>query len=172
VQAQGIGAPLYWEREDGQWFEHTLHGRQPVVPEAPVCHVSYFEADAYARWSQARLPTELEWEIAAMTVPVAGHFSEDDVFHPRPSKRPSALSTKLEQMFGDVWEWTASPYVAYPGFRPWQGALGEYNGKFMCHQYVLRGGSCATPMSHIRPTYRNFFAPDTRWQFCGFRLAR
>jgi formylglycine-generating enzyme required for sulfatase activity len=130
--------------------------------------VSYFEADAYARWAGARLPTEQEWEIAAGTVDTTGNFVEAGTYHPTPAENGDGLA----QMFGDTWEWTGSAYLAYPGYRPPAGALGEYNGKFMCNQFVLRGGSCATPESHIRRTYRNFFPPDARWQFSGIRLAR
>ena len=146
--------------------------------DEPVCHVSYFEADAFARWSGARLPTEAEWEHAATardlndgfvkTTFVEGSFVESERYHPAPCNR----ETGLVQMYGEVWQWTASPYAAYPGYAPLAGTLGEYNGKFMCNQYVLRGGSCASPASHLRATYRNFFPPDARWQFTGFRLAR
>ena len=132
----------------------------------PVCHLSYYEADAFARWCGCRLPSEQEWEVAANSVIVRGNFAEGERFHPA-----SCSQTGLQQMLGDVWEWTASPYIAYPGYKPAAGALGEYNGKFMCNQLVLRGGSCATPESHIRPTYRNFFPPQARWQFMGVRLA-
>jgi ergothioneine biosynthesis protein EgtB len=142
---------------------------QPVNLAEPVCHLSYFEADAFARWKGARLPTEFEWEVAAEHAPIAGNFAESELFHPAPCR---ASNVGLGQMFGDVWEWTASPYVGYRGYQPPQGAVGEYNGKFMCNQYVLRGGSCATPQSHIRRTYRNFFPPAARWQFTGLRLAR
>ena len=169
LNAGGIGAPLYWRLEAGGWRRFTLRGALPVDPAAPVCHVSLFEADAYARWAGARLPTESEWELAASAAPVDGSFVEDGALVPRPSA--AAVGT-LTQMFGEVWEWTQSDYAPYPGFRPATGAIGEYNGKFMCNQYVLRGGSCLTPRSHIRATYRNFFPAAARWQFSGFRLAR
>ena len=146
----------------------TLHGMKKVDPDEPVCHVSYFEADAYARWAGARLPTEQEWEVAARTVPIEGNFVDDERLHPV----PGAAGDSLAKMFGDVWEWTRSQYSPYPGYYPPEGAIGEYNGKFMCNQFVLRGGSCATSKSHVRPTYRNFFPPEATWQFTGFRLAR
>lgn len=168
LAANGWQAPLYWEKRDGGWWSYTLSGMRPVDPAEPVCHVSYFEADAYARWAGARLPGEAEWETAAMDVPLEGHFADSGHIHPVPSLSGSGP----RQMYGDVWEWTRSSYDAYPGYAPAPGALGEYNGKFMCGQYVLRGGSCATPQGHIRPTYRNFFPPDARWQFSGIRLAR
>jgi len=167
VQAGHWSAPLYWELRDGAWLAFTCAGMRPVAWNEPVCHISYYEADAYARWAGARLPWESEWEVVATGLPVAGGFLEGGRFQPRPALNLGGMS----QMFGDVWEWTCSPYVAYPGYRPPESALGEYNAKFMCNQLVLRGGSCATPQSHIRASYRNFFPPHTRWQFSGIRLA-
>jgi len=167
VNAQSWNAPLYWEQRDGEWWQFVRQGMKRVNPSEPVCHISYYEADAYARWSGARLPSEQEWEVAAVRMPSSGTFLDDDVFHPQPARGEGN-----QQMLGDVWQWTSSPYIAYPGFRPAEGLLGEYNGKFMCNQWVLRGGSCATPRSHIRPTYRNFFPAHARWQFSGLRLAR
>ena len=169
-QEQGWTAPFYWEQRDGTWQIFTLAGLREIDPHAPVCHVSYFEADAYARWAGARLPTEHEWEVAAQSVPIRGNFVETERFHPAPAE--AARPGKLLQMYGDVWEWTRSQYAPYPGYEPLPGALGEYNGKFMCNQFVLRGGSCATSATHIRPTYRNFFPPDACWQFMGIRLAK
>ena len=169
VQEHGWSEPFYWEKRDGEWWHFTLQGMRRVDPGEPVTHLSYFEADAYARWAGARLPTEEEWEVAAAALPVRGNFVESGALHPVAA---AGDGTGLEQIYGDVWEWTRSPYVGYPGFTPDPGALGEYNGKFMCNQLVLRGGSCATPLSHIRPTYRNFFPPDATWQFTGSRLAR
>jgi ergothioneine biosynthesis protein EgtB len=171
VLQEGWRAPLYWQEDEGAWSQFTLSGFRAVDPAEPVTHVSYFEADAYARWAGARLPTEAEWEVASASAPIDGNFVESGRFHPRPIEARAA-NGGLAQMFGDVWEWTQSSYSPYPGFRIAPGALGEYNGKFMCNQYVLRGGSCATPRSHIRPTYRNFFPPDARWQFSGLRLAQ
>jgi ergothioneine biosynthesis protein EgtB len=167
--ANAVDAPLYWEGDGAARRAFSLRGVLPLQPSAPVCHVNLFEADAYARWAGARLPTEAEWEHAAAQAPIDGHFADDGVFDPRPAP---AAGARLAQLFGDVWEWTQSAYAPYPGFRPALGAVGEYNGKFMCNQYVLRGGSCATPRSHVRATYRNFFPASARWQFSGFRLAR
>ncbi len=170
VQRQGWRAPLYWEERDGAWELQTLAGPREVRPEEPVCHVSYYEADAFSSWAQARLPSEQEWETAAAEAPVRGNFVERGRFHPVPADEGDPR--RPVQLFGDVWEWTCSSYGPYPGYRPPAGALGEYNGKFMCNQLVLRGGSCATPRSHVRASYRNFFYPDARWQFSGLRLAR
>ena len=168
VRANAWDAPFYWERGDnGSWLQSDGSRIKPVDGTEPVCHVSFYEADAYARWAGGRLPLEEEWEVAAARYPSRGTFLEDDVFHPQ-----AARGNGLQQIFGDVWEWTASPYVAYPGFTPAEGLIGEYNGKFMCNQLVLRGGSCATPASHIRASYRNFFPPHARWQFSGIRLAK
>ncbi|HEV2274635.1 MAG TPA: ergothioneine biosynthesis protein EgtB [Acidobacteriaceae bacterium] len=171
VQAQGWHAPLYWDRLDGSWQIYTLHGYLPLedLLATPVCHVSYFEAEAFAHWAGKRLPTEAEWEVAAWRIPVEGNLLESGRLHPDACEQ--ATGSDPVQLFGDVWEWTQSPYVGYPGFYPLPGALGEYNGKFMSNQMVLRGGSAVTPASHIRATYRNFFGPQTRWQFSGIRLA-
>ena len=167
IQRDGWSRPLYWD-EDLQ-REFTLGGMRDIDPHAPVCHISYFEADAYARWAGARVPTEFEWESAASGQGVEGHFADDaGGLHPR----AATAGRGLRQLFGDVWEWTSSAYMPYPGFRPLPGSLGEYNGKFMCGQWVLRGGSCATPPAHVRASYRNFFYPPDRWQFSGLRLAR
>ena len=185
VNEQRWQAPLYWTKRDSAWWHFTLSGFRPVDESEPVTHISYFEADAYANWAGARLPTEFEWERTALECPVKGNFVESELLHPAPcaasedrlpadlGRQASSLSNSgLHQMFGDVWEWTRSAYSPYPGYRAAPGALGEYNGKFMCNQYVLRGGSCATSRPHIRLTYRNFFQPEKRWQFTGIRLAR
>jgi ergothioneine biosynthesis protein EgtB len=171
VNEQRWQAPLYWTKKDGQWWNFTLSGFRPVEKSEPVTHVSYFEADAYANWAGARLPTEFEWEHASSALPLHGNFVENEKFHPQAASSHEQ-SGALVQMFGDVWEWTRSSYSPYPGYHAAPGALGEYNGKFMCNQYVLRGGSCATSRSHIRRTYRNFFQPEKRWQFTGIRLAQ
>jgi ergothioneine biosynthesis protein EgtB len=171
VKERSWDSPLYWEKRDGKWFTMTLAGMGELIPEEPVCHVSLFEADAYARWAASRLATEEEWELASSALALKGNFVESELFHVAPIAS-SVSGDKLAQMFGDVWEWTHSSYSPYPGYSAADGALGEYNGKFMCNQYVLRGGSCATSQSHIRRTYRNFFPPDARWQFAGIRLAK
>ncbi len=170
VQRERLEAPLYWSRRDGEWWERTLSGARPVRRDLPVIHVSYFEADAFARWFGARLPDEAEWEACAQRVPLHGNFL-DRIIEPSGVASTSSVEHPA-QLFGDAWEWTRSAYDAYPGFVAPTGAVGEYNGKFMCNQFVLRGGSCATPPGHVRASYRNFFYPHQRWQFSGIRLAR
>ncbi|RZO57709.1 MAG: ergothioneine biosynthesis protein EgtB [Sandaracinaceae bacterium] len=167
VQEHGWAAPAYWKKTQDGWHVFTLRGLRPLNPAEPVAHVSWFEASAYAEWAGARLPTEAEWEVASADAGAEGAFVDDRRFHPKPS-----AAGELSGMFGDVWEWTASPYVPYPGYRALPGALGEYNGKFMANQYVLRGGACTTRRAHTRPTYRNFFPSGARWQLSGFRLAK
>jgi ergothioneine biosynthesis protein EgtB len=169
AQEEGWTSPSYWFAIDGEWQVQTLAGPRPIDPAEPVSHVSYYEADAYASWVGARLPLETEWEHVAAHAPVKGNFAGTGLFHPRPA---SASDGTVRQLYGDLWEWTASPYTSYPGFVAAPGAVGEYNGKFMVNQMVLRGGSCATPEGHVRPTYRNFFPPHSRWMFSGLRLAR
>ena len=170
VQAKALEAPLYWMKQDDEWHRFTMHGLEKLNPNAPVCHLSFYEADAFANWAGKRLLTEFEWEAAAQVFPPEkGNFMEKDLLE------PVAANPALEgvqQLYGDVWEWTYSAYHPYPGFTKAPGAIGEYNGKFMLNQMVLRGGSCATSESHIRPTYRNFFHPDKRWQYTGIRLAQ
>ncbi|MGI9309240.1 MAG: ergothioneine biosynthesis protein EgtB [Gammaproteobacteria bacterium] len=167
LQEHKVDRPLYWSAD--LETEFTLHGRQPMLGDVPVCHVSFYEADAYARWAEARLPTEAEWEIAADQYDTHGNFYECGLLHPAASREHSG---QLDQLFGDVWEWTGSSYGPYPGFQPLTGSLGEYNGKFMCSQMVARGGSCISAQDHLRATYRNFFYPSDRWQFFGIRLAK
>ncbi len=165
VQTQDIRAPLYWSERSGERQVYTLGGLRPVRPDEPVVHVSFYEADAFARWCGKRLATEFEWEAAASNEPVNGNLLDLASLHPQAARQVET------QLYGDVWEWTRSAYEPYPGFKPWPGVVSEYNGKFMCGQMVLRGGSCATPADHIRPGYRNFFPPAARWQFSGIRLA-
>jgi ergothioneine biosynthesis protein EgtB len=169
VQRLGWQSPLYWEKMNGAWNEFTLAGMQKVDPNLPVCHISFYEADAFAKWSNERLLTEQEWEIAAQQLtkePYDGNFLESRSYHPIVGK-----GNGVQHLLGNAWEWTSSAYLPYPGYKPYDGALGEYNGKFMMNQMVLRGGSCATPQNHIRASYRNFFQPETRWQFSGIRLS-
>lgn len=173
IRQNDWNAPMYWELSDHHWMQMTLSGMCALQLDEPVCHVSYYEADAFARWAGARLPNEAEWEVVAASQDIGGNFVESSNYHPVAAKKSQPSQKKLPlQLFGDVWEWTASPYIPYPGYRAWQESLGEYNSKFMCNQQVLRGGSCATSSTHIRATYRNFFSADTRWQFAGFRLVR
>ena len=171
VQREGLRAPLYWDARDGQRVSFTLAGDQPLDPHAPVCHVSLYEAEAYARWAGARLPTEAEWEQSAERAPLDGNFVESGWLTPAPAVSIGEGRGPV-QLFGDVWEWTQSAYGPYPRYRPLSGALGEYNGKFMVNQYVLRGGSAFSPRSHLRPSYRNFFPASARWQLSGIRLAK
>jgi len=179
VQTERWEAPLYWSRRDGDWASYDLAGVRAVDPGETACHLSLYEADAIAHWLGARLPTEAEWEHAAATASLQGNFADAGRLHPDRAEPLAGAGTLAapgsvaapQQLFGDVWEWTASSYSPYPGFRPLGGALGEYNGKFMSGQHVLRGGSCFTPADHIRPSYRNFFPPAARWQMTGMRLA-
>ena len=166
LRQRGWHVPLYWEQLDGVWYEMTLSGLRPLSLAEPVCHVSYYEADAYARWAGARLPGEAELELMLADQPLRGNFVDAGLFHPRVAMAGDG------QWFGDLWEWTSTPYGAYPGFQPLEGSMGEYNGKFMCNQMVLRGGCCVTPQHHVRASYSNFFYPHDRWAFTGIRLAR
>lgn len=169
VREFGWEAPLYWFFEEGKWFTYTLAGRKEVNFNEPVSHISYYEADAFARWKNARLLTEFEWELVARNLEVKGNFADSKRFHPAETRKNNET---IQQMYGDLWEWTQSDYAPYPGYKTPKGAIGEYNGKFMSGQYILRGGSCATFSNHIRSTYRNFFYPHSRWQFSGIRLAK
>lgn len=171
IKKNQIEHPLYWQKDGNDWLEYTLSGLCSLDLNAPVCHLSYFEADAFAKWKSCRLPTEFEWEVASKEKSVTGNFLESLSFHPQ-AAASATENPGWQQMFGDVWEWTQSSYAPYPNFKCLQGSLGEYNGKFMCNQYTLRGGSCVSPQSHIRGTYRNFFSPHSRWQFTGIRLAK
>ena len=170
IHQEHWNAPLYWIKQDDSWSEFTLFGLQKLDPNSPVTHLSFYEADAFANWSNTRLPSEFEWEFAAQKAQVAGNFVEAENFHPRPAITTNG--SEPQQMYGDVWEWTRSPYTPYPGFKADKGAVGEYNGKFMSSQMVLKGGSCVSSQNHLRSSYRNFFYPQSRWQFMGLRLAR
>jgi ergothioneine biosynthesis protein EgtB len=170
IKNEGWRSPWYWRERDGEWFEFTLGGLELLDLNAPVCHVSHYEADAFASWAGARLPSEFEWEAACAHTAVAGNFMDSNYLHPRQQDPPD--DARLQQAYGDVWEWTRSAYTPYPGFTAPDGAIGEYNGKFMSNQMVLKGGCCATPKGHVRPSYRNFFYPHNRWQFAGIRLAQ